>query len=926
MSKILKRRMKVSAARKAAACMGLAALPLAYAQDASKPEEMKPIVVTGSLLPTAETVGATPVETFSYEQIERTGAETVSQLIRKLPIFMGAGNFNEASGNGGDGTGRVSLRGIPGGTLVLINGRRVAPTAFAGSEVDINSIPMAAIDRIEILKDGGSSLYGSSAIAGVVNIIMKKNFNGTAIDAYYGNTTSTDVGQQQYSFITGTSNDKTSLLLGGSYYQANSLYSNDRDRSFGSATSITSNPGRFRVRNDARGGGNLYNPGAAADAPVFVTVNRSAVPGANGRFAPGDFHLTGNNPENVFPGDRFPFPIYTPAVRPSERYGFFGNASHKLFENDALEFFAEGSWTRSDTYNQLAPTPISSGTVGYPVPANNYYNPFGADVTSWNYRTVELGPRTDTITYDYFRFVTGLRGRINESSWNWEAAMLWSESRGANVLGGELSRSRLQTAMNDTTAAAFNPFGNQANSQAQLDAVKQNLYALGESTLWSVDAKVAGEVYDLPAGPIGFAGGLAHEEQRGKSEPDGPTTSADTVGFNSDTALYGARDVEAIFAEISIPIFSEQNEVTGLHSLSLSSSFRYEDYSDFGDTVNPKVTLRWQPVDETITVRGSYSTSFLAPTFSELYTAQQADFPEVRNPYLPPNDPNYFTQFQTFNYGNPNLEPQEAENYTAGIVWSPKNESLKGLTLGFDWFKIDMENIPGGSVQYIVDQNARTGGPSNRLPGGGAGVNPTPGQYADLITFDPVDNSYTSVNVPTLNLSQAVTEGFDVSATYELPTDSYGRYTFSAVGTYYYKFDQETIPGTGFIDRLGDYSVDDFGFESIPRFRGVFSLFWNMKGIEFGVTANYTYHYRDDANAGFDREIDDYLSFDLQASYDFTGNTKYKWLDQTKITVGVLNIADEEPPAVLASFADNYDRALNDLRQRFVYVSLAKKF
>ncbi len=919
--------MKVTAAKRAALCLSLAAVPALFAQNANNaPEEMKTVVVTGSLLPTAETVGATPVDTFTTEQIDRTGAETVSQLIRRLPIFTGAGNFNEANGNGGDGTARLSLRGIPGGTLVLINGRRVAPTAFAGSEVDINSIPMAAIDRIEILKDGGSSLYGSDAVAGVVNIITKKSFNGTAVDAYYGNSPSTDVGQQQYSFVTGFSNEKTSLLVGGSYYRANSLFSNDRERSFGSATSATSNPGKFRVRNDARGGGLLYNPARAAGDLLDVTVNRTAVPAANGRFTPAEFHATGANAENVYPNDRFPFPTYTPAIRPSERYGVFGNASHKLFGNDGLEFFAESSYARSDSFNQLAPTPISSGTVGYPIPADNFYNPFGAAIPSWNYRTVEAGPRTETLVYEYFRFVPGVRGRINDSSWNWEVAMLYSQSRGDQVLGGELSRSRLGTAMADTTAAAFNPFGNMANSPAQLNRVTQSLFTLGQSTLWSVDGRVSGEVFDLPAGPVGFATGLEHGEERGESNPDGPTVSADTVGFGADSPIFGERDINSIFSEISIPIFSDANAIPGFHSLTVGSSFRYSDYSDFGSTVDPKVTVRWQPIDETLTIRGSYSTSFKAPTFSELYTAGQSDFPEVRNPYRGPAAVDYFTQFQTFNFGNPRLTPQEAQNFTAGVVWSPKGDALKGLTLGVDWFRIEQSSVPGGSVQYIVDSNFRTGGPANRLPGGGAGVNPAPGLFNDLITFDPVSDDYVAVNVPTLNLSRTLVQGVDVSATYSRPTDNYGTFTLSAAGTYFYSFDQETIPGSGFVDYLGDYSVDDFGFESIPRLRMLTSLFWNMKGIEFGVTGNFMGSYRDSALAGFDRAIEEYWTVDLQASYDFTGNTRYELLNQTKLTVGVMNVADNPPPFVGASFADNYDRALNDLRQQFVYVSLNKKF
>src|SRR6266540_4096406 len=218
----------------------LLAWPVAYAQQAAQPAaagtvepvKLEKTVVTGSLIPTAETVGPAPVAVVSAVELERRDVRAVEQLAKILPSAFGGGNFGSSRGNGGDGSASIALRGIPGGTLVLINGRRVAPNSFFdGSTVDLNTIPLAAVERIEILKDGGSAIYGADAVAGVVNFILKKNYNGSEFNAYYGNTTDSDVGTQNYSFVMGSSDEKSSFLVGGSYFKQNALFSKDRDRS-----------------------------------------------------------------------------------------------------------------------------------------------------------------------------------------------------------------------------------------------------------------------------------------------------------------------------------------------------------------------------------------------------------------------------------------------------------------------------------------------------------------------------------------------------------------------------------------------------------------------------------------------------------------------------------------------------------------------
>jgi outer membrane receptor protein involved in Fe transport len=860
-------------------------------------EQLRPVVVTGSMIPTAETVTVAPVDVYSAEAIERRGAATIEQFVKSMPTAVGGGNYGVSRGNGGDGTAAIALRGIPGGTLVLINGRRTAPNGRIdnGSNVDLNAIPLAAIDRIEILKDGGSAIYGADAIAGVVNLILKKDFNGTEINASYGNTTSKDAGEQRYSFITGMAKEGTSVMVGGSFYKANALYSVDRERSYPDLkdpnnTSGTSNPGRIRTT----------TPGASS-IPAGGLVYRGA-PGTTGATTN---QYTAFNAST----DRFPYPLYTPAIRPSERYNIFGNAEHELF-GDHLKFFTEAFYTHTFSYNQFAPTPIvfanlntASSPKGIVIPANNAFNVFGVPVDRVQYRVVELGPRTETVNADVFRFVSGLKGKIAETTWNWEAALLFAKDQRDERLGGELSRAALEQAVKSTDkATAFNVFGNRGNTPAALGLVSQRLFTIGETTLFSLDGKVNGELFNLPAGPVALAVGGEHREERGETIKDGATTRGDTVGFTSGTGFTGQRDVESVFAEINIPVFGSGLSYPGLYSFEITGAGRHDSYSDFGGTWNPKVGIRWQPIDQSLTVRASYSESFKAPTFDDLYTPNQENFPELRNPVT-----KVFEQIREFQTGNPNLLPETAINYSAGLVYTPP--MVKGLTLGVDWFRIEQEDIAGSADQFILDRNFATGGPTSATA-----------QFANFIVWDPATQTYTTLRAPTLNLSKRLIEGFDLSGSYVLPTQTAGTFTFSALAAYYYRYDQEDIPGSGLRDRLGDF-VDPsqgFGLGSLPRFKGVFSAFWNYQKLEAGWTANYIGSYRDDVAAGFDRQVDSWLTFDLQLSYQLPYDTK--------ATIGVLNIADAEPPLVVAAFADKYDRDTHDLRGRFVYGSLSKRF
>lgn len=879
----------------------LAGASLALAQETNAPVTTKPIVVTGSLIPTFETITAAPVDVYTAATIEKAGVSDIQQLVKIFPAISGNASFGDSRGNGGDGSAAVGLRNIPGGTLVLINGRRIAPNQLVGSgNVDINAIPLAAIERIEVLKDGASALYGADAVAGVVNIIFKKNFSGTEMNARYGNTTDTDVGEQTYSFVTGTTTDKASLLIGASYYQNNALFSDDRKVSrvdihnandFAFGTSGTGNPGRIGQGTLGSAGQGVFYDGLPGTTPTSPLQYR-------------DFNSA---------TDRFVFSHFTPSYVPTQKWYIFGNGNHKLLDSDALEFFAETSYSRTERQNQFAPSPLvtagglSSAPGDFTIPASNPYNVFGVPIDTWRYRPVELGPRTEVNTADVFRFVGGFRGKIPDSTVEWEGATLYSEDDRFHRFGHDVNAGALLQAINSTNpATAFNPFGNQANTPAVLQAIDLTIFDRAFSTLASWDGLVRADLFDLPAGPVKGALGGGMRQEKADYQPDS-AYQAGTYTGNSQQPFKGSRQINSVFAEVSIPVTSKDNSVPLLHNFEISAAGRYDDYSDIGDTANPKVGFRWQPFEnEMVTFRGSYGTSFQSPTIAQT-EINFLNFPQVAIPATAPNGYVYGNggdvdqlQLGSRVLGTSKLKPQTSDNYTIGVVLTPPQ--VKGLMVSVDYYKLAIKDVIFNDPQFILNHFS---------PGD---IDPATGN--PFITVDPATQNLISEEVPYLNLAAINTEGLDFGASYAYQTESLGTFTLSLDANYVLTWERQASPGAPFERLLGRFTDDSAEFGAIPRLKGSVGLLWDYKGFAFNTTARYVGDYRDDVTG--DR-VGDYWAIDLQLSYNWR---KYG----AKFTVGVNDVNDESPPKAYAGFADFYARDLYDIRQRFWYVSVTKTF
>lgn len=982
-------------------------IPVAFGQDTATetPTEMTKTVVTGSRLTGAEVEGSLSITKVDMASPINTGFANVVDSIRfKLPQVSGTGNLNEGFGNGGSGQAFVGLRGLPGNaTLFLVDGRRTSTS-------DLNLIPQAAIESIEVLNDGAGAIYGTDAVAGVVNIKLRKNFRGTMFKTYYGNTFDTDVGTQQYRLLFGTGDEKTSAIFSAEYSKANSLLSPDRERSFpaGSNVSQTSNPGILFNKTDfgvhdvivgdttnkvangtalrwtinptnSRGltnsaqvpaftgavpatinGFPLRVSGTAFDPLAYVDTS-TATTAAEVTKARNDAEkalqalLPANSPVRyangaasanavLLPGVNagFPFGYYTTAYRAHERYGFNTSISHQLFD-EQLEVFGDAYYMRNQSEYVFAPPPLG----GFTMPSDNYWfrQVFPSSATgtpvNFTYRPVEAGPR---IYYDDFQTihtVAGLRGRIGESTWTWEFSHVYDRTQDDRLLTGGILRDPYQAGLNSTAAGtAFNPFGytpigasSAVNAQGVVDAFSGQASGRDVFSIQSIEAQIGGEVFDLPGGAVQVLGGAQRRDESLSISPDSALQTGAVQPFNVEVAWDAKRRIDAVYGEIKVPLLgSDWNLGQLAEAFDLNAAVRYEKFDDIDENtgLKPRVGFRWAALEQQLTIRGSYGQGFIAPSLAAIHRpAGGQDFPEVFNPLT-----GLRTQPENgvLAVNNPNLKPEEADNYLIGFRYSPK--AIKGFTIGLDYYRIEQNGVPFASEQYVVNEWARAGGTSNpNNPfGEGASVssqNPTAAQVIINPTTQDIDQI---VNIGPINTGSRLTDGLDLVLTQEINT-GVGKFTLTGNVTHVMTFEMENFPGSGAIDYLGRFwaqgaALADVGF---PEWRSVLSLEYEWDRFYAAVAWNFTSGYEEDQSgqnyvtvdpvgSPIDvREVSSYSTVDLRLRYRVP-------VVEADVTFGINNVLDQAPSAVYSAFESNVDRQFADLRGRFWYVEVAKKF
>ena len=894
----------------------VAALPaLAVAQtdpaatSAASPVKLEAFTVTGSNLRAGESVGGANLRVVTTAEIEQAGTGSLFTFLKKIPE-VGANGFGENRVNtSSPGTASVSLRGLgANSTLVLLNGRRVtvAPFAQGGSAaslgtiqfVDLNMIPVDAVARVDVLKDGASAIYGADAVSGVVNLILKDNVQGSTVRAYYGGFPGDiNAGTFKGSVYTGATSGKLKIFaLANTMHQGKIQYGELSPKLL--FLSNGNNPGTFTA---PVGGTNpitgaVIPAGSAAVARTF-TVDTSA-----SGFPPVFNTTVATATQNRYNSNEALTP--QPSVT---RYGALATASYEI--SRALTAYGEVNYQKNKNREYLSPSPITN-LNSVTLPANAAFNPFGVAVVNdpvvgatLVYRFTEAGPRVTDTTNEFKRIVGGVKGKLG-ATWAWDASALYNRSTAHNDLpSGWLSQAAVNAALRDPNkATALNLFtngGKVTNNPATIASLNSNGTRDAFTELTGLDVKATGSVYKLAAGELNLATGVEWREENFRDH-----RTQDQL-LNQSTPVpqsKGTRRVQAAYAEFSLPVTAPAQKIPGLSTLELNASGRAEHYSDAGfkNTAVPKLGLRWQPVDSQVTFRASWGKGYRAPSLAELYQPQStsivfniADPLRAGKPGSNIND-SATGQRQLVSGGNLLLSPEKSESSTYGFLFQPK--ALSGLSLSVDFYKVDVtDRIGSPATPAIILANPTL------FPGFVDRAGPTTGD-----TTNGLPGELLRIRTVTGNYGTAVTKGVDFSAEYRLTTTDHGRITVRAAGSTVFHAVIKTRPDLASLETLRTYEV--------PNFRGNASLSWNYQKFGAGVAADYIAGFADLAPSPV--RVKPQTITGLQLSYDLPR--------ETKVTLGVNNLFDVNPP--LTASTTGYAEQTSYFLPRFVYVDVTKRF
>lgn len=793
--------------------------------------------VTGSRIKRVDYETPAPLETFSIPEIEAKGYTNIGDFMQSLPFNSGTANSIYQTSSFQRGASTTNLRGLGSQRfLTLVNNRRAVPYALSSPNAgtrqvfDFNSLPAAAIESVEFLKDGASALYGSDAITGVLNIKLKKNFSGLSTSVYYGNTlkgSGGDTGVKQISLVAGSGAGKTKIITAIDAKMANSNFLRDYDVKTTDYSYLGTNKGSnlnstlafpstlTLTRAQAAAVGMPF-PNVAATVNSWTYVIDGGQQTANPTRA--SFVPAPANPANAnaaLPGNenRYNFSA-TYQLYPAYDYiSNYTSFEHEI--NDNLKAFGEVIYSKNSTYYAFTPVPITFLTDSLVLPANNPYNPFGVALNSLSSRAVFVPVRKFDVESTSANFLGGLRGNIL-GRWDWEAAVGSGFSNVSTVSRNAIRASTLQDALNGTTrATAFNPFGpSEPSVIAGLTTVSPET---ARAEALSFDASVSGKLFDLRAGSVGLAAGVEARNEKLQTNPD----TAAYLGSSGGVPLSGKRTVTSQYLELTGPLYKSAE----FGSAEIQLAGRHEHYSDFGDTTKPKVGVKVRLPDTrfvNLLVRASYSESFQAPVLALLHAKQTAAVSgTVLSDPLRPQDPP--TQIRIVQGGNPNLLPEIGKvQYVGGVIEFPK---VRNLSLSVDFFDIRIKQyivVPGSS--YLLSATGRAQFPNAIVRDNSQG---TPGPILRI-------ESVPSNNPDAYQLYR----GADYGIRYALRNTRVGNFQFAGTATQIFKRGTDSGLGAGFFNNAGYY------FD--PRWKATASTAWDYKDYGASLNADYIHHWFND--------------------------------------------------------------------------------
>lgn len=894
---------------------GFAAQAQQAQQDPKKEvTKVERVEVTGSNIRRTDTETVAPVEVITREQIQRTGQPTIADVLRNLPANSG-GSFGESFSNSfAPGAAGLSLRGLgQKTTLVLINGRRTAGYGFAqnlqDTFVDINSIPSSAVERVEILKDGASAIYGSDAIAGVYNIILRRDYKGVELGVSGGQIyDKTDYRVNATAGFGDLGADRYNVFGVVDYYKRDQILLADTD--WGKTRDFR---GRQGGRNfiSLTGGGTWAqgnNRRAISECPTANVFTNTQAVEAGLLAATSALNIAGNTFCTI------DFNKTIPALPGTERVGFLGRGVVDVSSN--LQVFSEVGYSQVKTEQTFTPpffqsTGLQQTSVGLrPFSYNVIFptgvggNPFGANATFLgSFR--DMGTRDTEIKSNTLRGLLGAKG--NFAGWDVEGAVSYARNEVDAFNTNRLRIDGVSTVLGVTTApqpptpistgSTYNFDRPSTNSQAVRDQMLVNFTRKSESELKMIDFKASSEFGRLPGGAIGFATGVEYREESLKDRPADVARRGLILG-QGITATDGSRDSTAVFGELRLPV---------LPTLEAQVAGRYDKYSDYGSSTTPKVGAKWRPTN-TFLLRGNWGRGFRAPTLPEISRSEATFFTTVTDPFQVPAAN---VQVSGVFAGNPSLKPEKSTSKTFGFVIEPS----RMFNVAVDYYSIDWRDIVGAqSFASLVNSCGATTV--------GACVSPLGGVVTRDVTILAGQTHAPIISVASnyKNLSLTTTRGVDVDTRVAFPATEFGRFTWRANGVYVQSFKEEGV----------EYAGTNSGSNTIPRVKAMTALDWDYGRFAATGRLNYTHSWYQQLLPGsfftpqdpriqtgvYPQRVSSFTTFDLFGRYEVIKNLN--------VTVSVINVMDKAPPYD-PGFSGTYlyDFSQHDSRGRQVRLGLS---
>ena len=893
------------------------------------------IVITGSRIRRDPLDLDAPITFVDQEDMARTGLNSVNDVLQRLPSsggglnskFNNSGNLGNPPDGGGVGAGaaEIDLRYLGSRrVLVLVDGLRYVLGASASGvpgSTDLNSIPESAIERIEVLQDGASAIYGSDAIAGVVNIITKRSQAGVQASAQLGIYDRGDGFTQNYQISWGNGSDgPLQLVVGGNYVRQDPVGT--------SARGLSLFPEPYTTACQATC--SSFTPNGRYLGSAFVSGNATLIAPVIGRSAtPADFRTF------VSPADRFNFGPFNYLQIPLERMGVFGNLRYELSES--VNFSLRTLFNRRESKNQAAPLPFGIGPASGLTPvlgdivvsATNPFNPFGVDLGGANgnvdaifRRFLEGGPRRFHQTVDTYYGVASLDGDFDMggSSWYWDVNASYGRNKAEQTMFGNINSSLLRQALGPISGCTspcvpFNLFGGFGSiTPAMIDFVTFEQNDSSEQDQLDLTANLSGNLFDLPGGPLGLAVGVEYRDLNGRFDPD-PVVAA---GFSSDIPAQptrGGYDVKEAYAELNAPILAD---VPFIELLELSGAVRFSDYSTSGSTTTFRGGVNWKPIED-LRLRASYAEGFRAPSIGELFGTQSrfdevlddpcsshgsnlaprrfANDAEVRAACIAagvPANGSYQqanAQISVSTGGNEALLPETSESWVAGGVYSPS--WLPGLSLEANWYRIRLE----GAIQAVPRSTT---------------------VLNCLLTADPatcalvtrVGGALTEVEGFLQNIAAIRTSGIDVNLAYRGVETGLGRLGFTWNNTYLLNFDV-IVPGpTGPQELSREGTQVGSPAQAFPRFKSIGVI--DLEGENYGVSL--TGRYVSKLREAGGNVMGSVFYTDVQVRLLSGDDNPFGF------AVGVNNVFGVRTPGCVTCESNNFAQSVHDIPGRYFYV------